>query len=157
MALAEMLTAGSGAAMFPKRKKPAGDQGAIDFSPLCDMTFQLLAFFIMTVKLANQETVDVPTISHGTGVELDTAMVFTMLASADAKGDPRIILGNGAEGKSVTLEEARNAIEASVRQGKPNIIIKAEKTTTAGAVQKLSRIVAAVNGAELFIGVADTD
>jgi biopolymer transport protein ExbD len=154
MALASLI---EGDTTFKAKSRPKGDQGLIDFAPLSDMTFQLLAFFVMTVKLANQESVDVPLISRGKGVELSTATVFTMLAPLDAKSEAKMILGNGPEGTQVTLDDARGAIEAAVRAGKPNIIIKAEKMCPTGAVQKLSRVVAGVSGAELFIGVADSE
>jgi biopolymer transport protein ExbD len=155
MALAEKFD--DDATAFKAKSRPKGDASLIDFAPLSDMTFQLLAFFVMTVRLANQESVDVPLISHGQGVELTTATVFTILAPPDAKSEARMLLGNGKEGTQVTLDDARTAIENSVRTGKPNIIIKAEKTVTTGVVQQLSRVVAAVSGAELFIGVADTE
>jgi biopolymer transport protein ExbD len=144
-------------AMGLKRRSAPKDAGLIDFAPLCDMTFQLLAFFIMTVQLAGQETVDVPQITHGQGVDLDSAIVFTVLKPLDAKSDAKMLLGNGPEGKAMTIEEARSAIESAVTAGRGNIIIKAEREVPWGAVQQLGRVVASVSGAELFVGVADKE
>jgi biopolymer transport protein ExbD len=140
-----------------KRRLPSKDASLIDFAPLCDMTFQLLAFFIMTVQLAGQEVVDVPQITHGQGVDLDSAIVFTVLKPLDPKSESKILLGNGPEGRAVNADESRAAIEAAVLAGRGNIIIKAEREVPWGAVQGLGRIVSSVSGAELFVGVADKE
>jgi biopolymer transport protein ExbD len=158
MAQSDLLGSDSAAeALGFKRRTLPKDAGLIDFAPLCDMTFQLLAFFIMTVQLAGQEMVDVPQITHGEGVDLDSAIVFTILKPLDAKSEAKTLLGNGPDGKTVSLDEARSAIENGVNAGRGNVIIKAEREVPWGAVQRLGRIVASVSGAELFVGVADKE
>lgn len=157
MPLADEPDNGSPALEFTPKRKLSDTAGLIDFAPLCDMTFQLLAFFIMTVSLAGQETVDVPKITHGTGVDLDSVTMFTILKPLDAKSEAKLILGNGPDGRVVTLDEARAAIEAGVNGNKGNVIIKAEREVPWGAVQRLGRIVASVSGAEMYVGVADKE
>jgi len=159
MALADAIEQDNGAdtLQFKAKKRSGGDPSLIDFAPLCDMTFQLLAFFIMTVQLAGQETVDVPKITHGKGVDLDTAIIFTILKPLDVKSDAKMLVGNGPDGRAVNVEEARAAIEAGVNSGRGNVIIKAEREVPWGAVQKLARVVSSVSGAEFFVGVADKE
>jgi biopolymer transport protein ExbD len=161
MALADLMQSDdeSGTLMEFKaqRRGYSAEASFIDFSPLVDMTFQLLAFFVMTVKLASQEAVDVPPIARGEGIELDQSTVITMLAPSETYRETRILLGDGVKGSELTLERVREEVEASVNKKRPFIIIKAERLTPAGAVQRVCRIVASVPGAELYIGVKDKE
>lgn len=153
MALAT-LTEHSGAVLaFKKRPRgPSAAQAQIDFSPLADMLFQLLAFFLMTIKLANQETLDVPMLAQGIGVDENQATVVTILAPRDGNTEPLIFLGDWS-GPPLTLEQVRDEINSRAQS---KLIIKAERLVPCGTVLRISRTAVLANK-ELYIAVRDEE
>ncbi len=131
-------------------------QTDIDLSPLADMVFQLLAFFIMTVKLASQETVDVPTISHGKGLDVDKSTVITVLAPGETNPEPRLFLGFGSDMTPISYEQIKDIVLQGLSAGKREVIIKAERLTPWGYVERAMQEVAAADAA-LYIGVKDEE
>ena len=144
----------SGAMAFPKRRRGlSADAAFIDFSPLVDMTFQLLAFFIMTVRLANQEMVDVPEIRRGVGVDKAEATVLEIRAPTEAYPESMILLVKDGRTTELKLDDVEAALEAD---GKEMVVIKAERLVRHGVVRAVSSIVASC-GKELYVGVKDKD
>ena len=145
-----------------RRTSSAVHQAQIDFSPLADMVFQLLTFFIMTVRLANQQNVDLPSISIGEGLDVDSAAIVTILAPNPSKGEAQMFLGDDME-HFVSLDELPAEIQRSLEQTPPktNVIIKAERLVQSGVVLQVSRIVAELQnripGLSLYIGVRDQE
>lgn len=133
----------------PKRKRVSSN---IDFSPMADMVFQLLAFFIMTVKLANQDNTDLPAITKGDGQDVKQATIITIKQPSDTIAESQIFVG-AAEGSPLTIENVEEAVRSL---GKSEIVIKAERLVPAGLVIRVAR--AAKKGNEnaiLQVGVTD--
>jgi len=140
-----------------RRPKPSvSKQTDIDLSPLADMVFQLLAFFIMTVRLASQETVDVPTISHGKGLDVDKSTVITILAPSETNPEPRLFLGYGSDLTPINYDQIKDIVLQGLSAGKRDVIIKAERLTPWGYVERAMQQVAATD-AGLYIGVKDEE
>ena len=155
------LTTGQAEASFDlAARRPArvsvAKQTDIDMSPLADMVFQLLAFFIMTVKLASQETVDVPTISHGKGLDVDKSTVITVFAPSETSPEPRLFLGFGSEMTPINYDQIKDIVLQGLSAGKGDVIIKAERLTPWGFVERAMQEVAATD-ASLYIGVKDEE
>lgn len=52
----------------PRRKRAIGEDASIDMTPMIDVTFQLLIFFMLTNQAANPSLMEVPEAFHGQGI-----------------------------------------------------------------------------------------
>ena len=137
-----------------KGKSNTGGRGHIDMTPMVDVVFQLLTFFLLAVKRDSQEAVDVPTVTRSEAVaEADSTFITIKLPSRGEK-EPTIILGDRrGDGEKITMDQVRAEVEKGVRSGRPKIIVKAERLVPHGEVLKIYRIVDSVDGASLHVGV----
>src|SRR6056297_75139 len=66
----------------------------MDITPMIDITFLLLIFFLVATRLSNEGVVDLPRAKHGTAVAADSAVVITVTSGI---GDEAFIFkGDGA-------------------------------------------------------------
>lgn len=172
---------------FTKKSKSAAVQGNIDMTPMVDVVFQLLTFFLLAVKRDSQEQVDVPITIRSTAVaEAESTFITIQLSNARGVMVPRVVVGENRssgiildkddprKGKDLTAKVAkrkgnakaqqdeldravRTAVEEAVRKGRPHIIIKAERLVRHGDVLRVCRIVKGIEGAFLYVGVQSKD
>ena len=71
----------------------------LDITPMIDVTFLLLIFFMVTSTMQPDEALDIPTSVHGLGVEANSAILITISA-----GEPPLI--NLVEDKNQTEDPA---------------------------------------------------
>ena len=78
---------------LPKRKRNS-DDGELDVTPMIDVTFLLLAFFVVVSKMDPQANVPLPMASYGESIsEKETV---TIILTVDESGkEPKIFLGTG--------------------------------------------------------------
>ena len=126
----------------------------LDITPMIDVTFLLLIFFMVTSTMQPDEALDIPTSVHGLGVEANSAILITISA-----GDPPLI--NLVEDKNQTEdpETVGPYVQSRMQQGRKHVIIKAERLVRHGFVQKVTREANAVikefEGARFSIAVED--
>ena len=126
----------------------------LDITPMIDVTFLLLIFFMVTSTMQPDEVLDIPTSVHGLGVEANSAILITISA-----GDPPLI--NLVEDKNQTEdpETVGPYVQSRMQQGRKHVIIKAERLVQHGFVQKVTREANAVikefEGARFSIAVED--
>jgi len=140
---------------FTKRAKSnAGRASQIDMTPMVDVVFQLLTFFLLAVKRDSAEPVDVPVTVRSTAVAESQSTFITVKPPSKGSPDPEIILGDrSGNGDKITADQVRDEVVKGVNAGRPNIIIKAERFVSHGDVLKVCRIVDKVEGAFLYVGV----
>jgi biopolymer transport protein ExbD len=133
----------------------SGDKSHIDMTPMVDVVFQLLTFFLLAVKRDSMETVDVPITTTTTAVLESESTYITVKPAPRKDAEPEIIIGEkkSGDGKAVTLESVKAAVESGVAAGRPKIVVKAERLVKWGDVQKITRIIAQVKDAQLYVGV----
>ena len=142
-----------------KEKSNTGEKSHIDMTPMVDVVFQLLTFFLLAVKRDSQEPMDVPVTTHSTAV-LESESTFISIKPAPRAGaDPVITIGESRRGDGITVtpEMIKQEVEKGVSAGRPHIVVKAERLVRWGDVQKVTRIVASVTGAQLHVGVQGKD
>jgi biopolymer transport protein ExbD len=93
----------------PRRKSAVPEDTVLDMTPMIDVTFQLLIFFMLANQLANPAPVEVPTAKYGKGVMPDGKQSILM----DEAG--RYYLG-----QSATAESAEPSLDAVIRQVSEN-------------------------------------
>jgi len=128
--------------------------GEMDITPMIDVTFLLLIFFMVASTMQGTPDVDVPPAQHSIGVDSAGAAVITILAARSSSESPRIVLGDG-EGPEADLADVRSYVEESVRDGKKRVVLKAEGDVVHGLVDDVAQAIKSVDGSELFMGVGD--
>jgi len=126
----------------------------LDITPMIDVTFLLLIFFMVTSTMQPDEALDIPTSVHGLGVEANSAILITISA-----GEPPLI--NLVEDKNQTEDHTTVGpyVQARMQQGRLHVIIKAERMVQHGFVQKVTReantVIKEFEGARFSIAVED--
>ncbi|QDT97206.1 ExbD/TolR family protein [Gimesia aquarii] len=141
---------------WKKRPTSRGTGDDLDITPMIDVTFLLLIFFMVTSTMQATQDSDVPVARHGVGV--DTRLSTTILVHND---------GNGLNGKSVvefkesggatevSLEELTAKVRERVQNGVSDVIIKADRGVPHGFVQEVTRAVTEVDGVKFYIGIEE--
>jgi len=136
---------------LPKRKRNA-DDGELDITPMIDITFLLLAFFVVASKMDPQAAIPLPKASYGESVSEKAAV--TLLVTLDETGKYTIFKGK-SEDNPVTAtepdeieEEIATFVEDELGADpqKTAVLIKADGDVTTGTVEMVRR---GVGGSEL--------
>lgn len=137
---------------FGGRRQPV--QGDLDITPMIDVTFLLLIFFMVSSTMQGKPDLDVPVAEHAIGVDSLGAGVITVFAAMSVAESPRIVLGDvrGDEGE---LADVRGYVEEKFREGIRKFVIKAEGDVPHGVVEEVAKAIKSVEGAELYMGVGD--
>src|SRR5215469_6214766 len=94
----------------------------IDMTPMVDVVFQLMTFMLFSMQITGGETVDIPHARHGVGVEESAATFLTLLRPQGGDAAPRVLLGNG-KGQDISLDQAKQAVAAGLREGKRKVVL----------------------------------
>ena len=111
-------------------RRPVKDTAEMDITPMIDITFLLLIFFLVCSTMDQQTDVKLPPARHGSGVDERSSVIITV----DARGagrPPAVYLGDGTAGTPLdddhTAQEEMiiEEVEKGISGGKPNVLIKA--------------------------------
>jgi len=96
---------------LPKRKRNA-DDGELDVTPMIDVTFLLLAFFVVVSKMDPQASVPLPSASYGVAIS-DKECVTLIMAFGEfeknSEDDRKEFIGDYVE-KEYTNNPSKNAV-----------------------------------------------
>jgi biopolymer transport protein TolR len=135
------------------KKSARKNEAELDITPMIDVTFLLLIFFMVTSTMQSEKDLDVPVADHGVGVDKNAASVVVIRAN---DGDPQILLGEDSA-RPGTLDEVTAFVEAGLAENREDVIVKADREVPHGFVQEGSKKAAAVEGIRFSIGVRDKD
>ena len=129
----------------------------MDITPMIDVVFLLLIFFIVCSTMGRTTLVQLPKAKLGVAVNPQTATVLTL---AGFENDAVVYLGDETNrplpaDRNVQREEIVQAVELGLRQGKTNVVIKADRKLFHGEVHRIETAVASVSGVTLHIVVAN--
>lgn len=122
----------------------------LDITPMIDVTFLLLIYFLVTSTMSQSDVLDLPKAQYGTGVSTNETTTVTI---KQGTGNSSVILLQ--DGTEASLDDVRSYVEerlnssANIRK----VMIKAERETPHGAVQEVARVVSSIEGIEFFIAV----
>lgn len=128
----------------------------LDITPMIDVTFLLLIFFMVTSTMEQATALQIPPARHGEGINTKAATIITVAAR---DGEPEIHLGDEISNRPVSLDE----IAPYVQQGfdhpegaRRTVIIKADRELPSGFIEEVARAANQVEGVEKFyVGVKD--
>jgi biopolymer transport protein ExbD len=147
------------------RPRPAATQDTeIDITPMIDMVFLLLIFFLVTSRMAQQASVDLPDARYGGAISSKEAVVITL---AQAEGEVAIFKGDSID-EALRLSSADAATqdaelvdylqrELSGSATKRHVLIKAGKDVRHKHVARVSQAVGrALGGGRLYVAVRES-
>lgn len=134
-----------------KRRLPVDEE--LDITPMIDVTFLLLIFFMVSSTMQQEAKLQIPPAKHGEGVAMDTAIILTI---ATRDGEPQIYLGDGIKESPSTLGEIPPYVESQVKSGKSTLVIKADRELPSGYVEEVARTANEVEGIDkYYVGIQD--
>ncbi|MCH7688428.1 MAG: biopolymer transporter ExbD [Planctomycetes bacterium] len=133
-------------------RERAASEADLDITPMIDVTFLLLIFFMVTSTMQASADLEIPAAKHGVGLESDKTTVI-IVQNPGSEGDvPVIVLENGNE---VSLEEVTSEVQQQMQDNISQVIIKADGRVTTGFVQEVVRAVLQVEGVGFSYAVRD--
>ena len=123
---------------FLRPRQPSSDD-ELDITPMIDITFLLLIFFLVSSKLNAEQAVDLPKARHG-GVVVGKESVILIMRRGS--GDQAEVERADGGPFSRDLEQQNEEIALYVQQGldagKKHVIIRAEGSVRHGEVGRVS-------------------
>ncbi|TWT98066.1 Biopolymer transport protein ExbD/TolR [Botrimarina colliarenosi] len=145
-----------------RRKRAASGEDDVDITPMIDITFLLLIFFLVTSTPDQESAVHLPEALHGEAVSQLESTVFTVSQEAGDVASVYAADGKLAEfllpGDAAARDAAiQKAVETGLTDNKPNVIVKADKGVAYRHVATVVASISRVPGASLHLAVLDTD
>jgi biopolymer transport protein ExbD len=144
------------------RRQKVKDSADMDITPMIDITFLLLIFFLVSSTQDNKTSVDLAGARHGTGVNHRNAVIVT-LTERGSPGRALVYLADGCVGDPLPddPELQRQQIVEAVRHGvdtnKTAVLLKAAKGVKHREVARVSAAASEVEGISLYLAVFETD
>jgi len=140
---------------FGRARGGDAEEADLDITPMIDVTFLLLIFFMVTSTMKGTPDLNVPPAKYGVGVPSAKAAIITI---RNNNGEPQILLGDG-QGPEATIE----GVQAHVKQafeladGEFEVIVKADRDIKHGFVQEVMKKVGEteVENIRYSLGVQD--
>ena len=143
------------------KRRPIADALELDITPMIDITFLLLIFFLVASTPDLQVEVKLPPARHGLGVSALRATTVT-LAERDGRGGALVYLADGKIGEplpddpATQQQEISAAVEAALAEGRINVLIKAERGVAHRDVARVAHA-AAIEGITLHWVVQEAE
>jgi biopolymer transport protein ExbD len=143
-------------------RRPVQDTAEMDITPMIDITFLLLIFFLVCSTAAVQSAVELPPARHGTGVSDRNAVVLTV--QDQGKTAPvRVYVADGIKGDhlpddpDLQTTAITEAVEQGLQAGKTILLIKAEKGVRHGEMWRVYTAAGAAEAGNLHVAVLEVE
>jgi biopolymer transport protein ExbD len=143
-------------------RRPLKDSVDLDITPMIDIVFLLLIFFLVASIPDPSSAVQLPPARYGEGVSERNAVIITV-AQRDGSGKGLVYLADGKVGNPLTgtKEEQAQAIAKTVQEGvdqnKTAVLVKAERGVLHREVSSVTAAVGRVEGISLHLAVLESD
>ncbi|QDU81982.1 Biopolymer transport protein ExbD/TolR [Polystyrenella longa] len=147
---------GSEKALLAKKKKP--EDADLDITPMIDVTFLLLIFFMVTSTMQESSNISPPGARHGDGTNKGDSVIITIAAPDTPTDEPEIRFGDKPNSPIINLGQVEAEVKTAVAAlgiKEPNVIIKADRDTPHGYVQQVLREIDHIENVRYHIGVED--
>ena len=134
------------------RRRTRTNDEELDITPMIDVTFLLLIFFMVASTMQGKADLPLPPAQSGVGVVADNSTVITLLA---ADGVPSIKLGDGPGAPEGTLEQVATYVSDGVAAQKTSLIIKADRDLPSGFVEDVARAANVEGVGAMYYGVEE--
>jgi biopolymer transport protein ExbD len=141
--------------------RPMPNDGDMDITPMIDITFLLLIFFLVATRMDTESAIELPAARNGTAVAAKSAVIFTV-TRGDGEG-AFVFQGDGAVSENLLpttdLAKQEQEIMAYVEAGlnaripKRHVIIKAEREVKHREVARVAKAVGQLPDVPLYVAV----
>lgn len=135
-------------------RPPMDDE--MDITPMIDLTFLLLIFFILTSKMTGEKTYDIPSAKHGTTVPSKACV--SVIVSRGSGEVPIVARGDGtlfSDDPEQQSAEISEYVQLELESGrKTEVLIRAEGNVTSGQLNKVKQAIGEVIGEDRLINIA---
>jgi len=121
--------------------------GEMDITPMIDMTFLLLIFFVLTSKMTGEKSYEVPPAKHGSSIATQNCVILSVSRGIGdvpivAKGDGSIF----SEEPEQQSAEIAEYVQLQFESGKSEVLVRAEGNVTAKQLKKVELAISEVLG-----------
>lgn len=143
---------------LPRRELEEAD---MDITPMIDITFLLLIFFLVASRVDSQTEIPLPAAENGTAVATKNSVILSL---TEGPGDSvTIYKADGSKsGTELTSSdpvdqegEIVTYVEEAMSQGKEAVILKAEKSVKHREIARVAKAIGQVEGAKLYVAVLE--
>jgi biopolymer transport protein ExbD len=143
----------------PRRKQEDVD---LDITPMIDMVFLLLIFFLVSSTPDQQTSIQLPEALHGVAVTQNDAVIFTLgeggVGTAPAyAADGRVPGSELPDEPKARAEQVRDLIEAGFRDDKTSVVIKGDRNVAHRDVAHIIKAASQVKGVKIHLAVLDSE
>lgn len=121
------------------RPRPPSTDDELDITPMIDITFLLLIFFLVSSRMNAEQAVDLPKARHGGLVAGKESVIIIMRRGtgdqAEVKRGDGSPFSNDAEQQNAEIAEY---VQQGIDAGKKHVIIRAEGSVRQGEVGRVS-------------------
>ncbi len=144
------------------RKSRGDSDGDPDLTPMIDVTFLLLIFFIVASTPDQQTAIDLPTASRGSPVE---QLYSTLLTIGEGGVDSSPVYAADGQVEAARLpddpkeqeDKIVELVEKGLQEGKTNVVIKADKSVPFREVWRVTGDCSKVGGIQLAYAILEKD
>jgi biopolymer transport protein ExbD len=146
----------------PLPARPQKEDVDLDITPMIDMVFLLLIFFLVSSTPDQQTAIQLPESHHGVAVSQNDSVIFTL-----AEGGVGIAPAFAADGRipgtelpddaDTRAQRVRELVEQGFREDKTQVVIKGDKNVAYRHVAHLVKAASQVNGVKIHLAVLDTE
>ena len=138
--------------VYVRKRRPLPDS-EIDITPMIDVTFQLLIFFMVTSTMQGNPPADLPPSMSGGSIEVAKVMNVVVRPAA-VSGEAAQIEFNKAP---VNLEELKLLLQeqAAARGDGIHVMILADRTMKNGDLNEVEILLSEIQGVTYHFGVQD--
>jgi biopolymer transport protein ExbD len=124
---------------LPKRP-PIDDE--MDITPMIDMTFLLLIFFILTSKMTAEQTYALPMAKHGDALPTKSCIILNVRSAGDSaavisRADETVF----SDDPEQQAAEVGEYIQQGFNMRKTEVLIRADGTVRNGEIKRIKEIV----------------
>jgi len=148
------------APVLPHRRLREDDE--MDITPMIDITFLLLIYFLVASTQDEQSRVKVPEARYASGVAEQDATTFSVTEGGLELAP--VYLGDGAQPenqitgtKQEQADKIQQTVQSAVNEGRNNVVIMAEGGVSHREVARVAGAASRVSGIHLHFGVLTPD
>ncbi len=137
------------------KRRPVRDTAEMDITPMIDITFLLLIFFLVASIPDASSAVQLPPARHGQVVNPRTSVILTV-------AEPAVVyLADGKTGSPLPADPkiqsalVTQAVREGVAEGKSTVLIKAERGVKHRVVSRVAAAAGQVEGIHLHLAVLE--
>jgi len=143
------------------RNRGQDEDFEMDITPMIDITFLLLIFFLVCSTPAEQGAVELPQARHGRGVGERESVIITIKEGGVDSAPVFLAKENSEELLPADFDQQedviREAVEKGRTEGKDNVIIKADRNVAHREVSRVIKAVSKVEGAKIYLAVLESN